>query len=84
MLLTCFSTAPSVTTSAAATAPLERPSAISFSTSCPRGVSASSGRRRPRASNWETTSGSSAVPPAPTRRSASVNSSTSATRSFSR
>ena len=33
MLLTCFSTAPSVTTSPAAIAPLERPSAISRSTS---------------------------------------------------
>ena len=41
MLATCFSTAPSVTTSAAAIAALERPSAISASTSRSRGVSSS-------------------------------------------
>ena len=79
MLVTCFSTARSVTTSSAAIAALERPSAIRPSTSRSRGVSASSGssRRRLRPSIWETTSGSSAEPPAPTRRTASVSASTS-------
>ena len=69
MLLTCFSTALSLTTRARAIAGLLRPSAISASTSRSRGVSRSSGsRRRERASSCATTSGSSAVPPAPTRR----------------
>ena len=48
MLLTCFSTALSVTTSDRAIAGLLRPSAISASTSRSRGVSRSSGSRRRR------------------------------------
>ena len=69
MLVTCFSTARSVTTSASAIAWFERPSAISASTSRSRGVSASSGSsRRRRPSSCATTSGSSAEPPSPTRR----------------
>jgi hypothetical protein len=85
MLLTCFSTAPSVTTSSAAMAALDLPSAISASTSRSRGLIASSGLlRRRRPSNCATTSGSSAVPPSPTRRTAARNSETSATRSLSR
>ena len=44
--MTCFSTARSVTTSSAAIAALERPSAISPSTSRSRGVSSSSGSSR--------------------------------------
>ena len=47
-------------------------------------VSVSSGPLRRRASNWATTSGSSTVPPAATRWTASTKSATSATRSFSR
>ena len=85
MLDTCFSTAPSLTTRAAAIAVFDRPSAISASTSLSRGVSRSSGsRRRARESSCDTTSGSSAVPPAATRRSDSRKSPTSATRSLSR
>jgi hypothetical protein len=85
MLATCFSTVPPVTTSASAMPAFERPSAISASTWRSRAVSAArpSARRLAR-SSWPTTSGSSAVPPAATRSSASANSATSATRSFSR
>ena len=46
MLVTCFSTARSVTTSRSAIAWFERPSAISSSTSRSRGVSSSSGSSR--------------------------------------
>ncbi len=85
MLVTCFSTARSVTTSCAEIALLERPSAISSSTSRSRGVMSTSGSsRRARPSSWATTSGSSADPPPATRFTASTNTSTSATRSFSR
>ena len=60
-----------------------RPSAPSTSRS--RAVSAPSPSvRRLAPSSWVTTSGSSAVPPAATRLSASMNSPTSATRSLSR
>src|SRR6266571_3406362 len=52
-------------------------------TSRSRAVRLSSGWR-PRASNWATTSESSALPPAATRSSADRNSGTSATRSLSR
>ena len=68
----------------AAIAALERPSAISASTSRSRGVSRSSGSSRWRAMIAATTSGSSTVPPAATRRTPSTNSATSATRSLSR
>ena len=85
MFPTCFSTARSDTTSRPAIAPLDRPSAISPSTSRSRAVSvASPPPRRLAPSSWVTTSGSSAVPPAATRLSASMNSLTSATRSLSR
>ena len=85
MLVTCFSTARSVTTMCSAIALFERPSAISSSTSRSRGVSSSSGSsRRARPTSWETTSGSSAEPPSATRRTESTKRSTSATRSFSR
>ena len=68
MLVTCFSTARSVTTSCSAMAWFERPSAISSSTSRSRGVRSSSGSsRRARPSSWATTSGSSADPPSATR-----------------
>jgi hypothetical protein len=85
MAATCFSTAPSVTTSAAAMAVLERPSAMRPSTSRSLRVSRPSGSAfRLRARSCRTTSGSRAVPPAATRRAASMNSSMSATRSLSR
>ena len=84
MFETCFSTAPSVTTSSSAMATFERPSAISASTSRSRGVSSSSGPSSRWPSSWETASGSSAVPPSATRRTASTKSRTSATRSLSR
>ena len=74
MLLVCLATAFSVTKSAAAMAAFERPSAISASTSRSRGVSRSSGSSRWRAIRAATTSGSSTVPPAATRRTASTNS----------
>jgi hypothetical protein len=85
MLAMCFSTAPPDTTSAAAIPALDRPSAISASTSRSRGVRDD----MPSvvllaARSWLTTSGSSAVPPDPTRSSASLNSATSDTRSLSR
>ena len=79
MLVTCFSTARSVTNRRSAIAWFERPSAISSSTSRSRGVSSSSGssaRRRP--TSWLTTAGSSAEPPSPTRRTALANCSRSA------
>ena len=72
-------------TSAAAIPALDRPSAISASTSRSLAVSeASPAARRLAPSSWLTTSGSSAVPPEPTRSSAAANSATSATRSLSR
>ena len=77
-------TALSVITRAEPISALERPSAIMASTSRSRCVKASRGSPPRRTSSWATTSGSSAVPPAATRRSASRNSATSATRSFSR
>ena len=65
MLATCFSTAPPETTRAAAIPALDRPSAISASTSRSRGVSvARSPACRLARTSWLTTSGSSAVPPA--------------------
>src|SRR6201999_2134575 len=64
MLATCFSTARSETTSAPAMAPLERPSAISVSTSRSRGVSvASPPVRRLAPNSWGTTSGARAGAP---------------------
>jgi hypothetical protein len=66
----------------AAIAAFDRPSAISPSTSRSRAVSTASGSRR--ASSWETTSGSIAVPPSATRRTASMNWATFEIRSLSR
>src|SRR4051812_21489930 len=64
---------------------VERPSAISPSTSRSRGLSSDSGSsRRRRPSSRETTSGSSALPPSPPRLTASTKRSRSATRSLSR
>jgi hypothetical protein len=85
MLAMCFSTAPPETTSAVAIPALDRPSAISASTSRSRGVRDDMPSVvRLAASSWLTTSGSRAVPPDPTRSSASLNSATSDTRSLSR
>jgi hypothetical protein len=81
MLATCFSTTFGVMNSAAAIAAFERPCATRASTSFSLGVSAGSRWRR---SRTDTTSGSSTVPPAATRSSASTKSPTSATRSLSR
>src|SRR3954453_4074880 len=68
MLVTCFSTARSVTTIRSAMPVLERPSAISSSTSRSRGVSSASGSsRRWRPTSWLTTPGSTALPPSPAR-----------------
>ena len=81
----CFSAAPSLITSDVAIPTLVLPSAIAASTSRSRGVSAASRSSRRRLTiSWATTSGSSAVPPAATRASASMNSRTSATRSLRR
>ena len=85
MLVTCFSTARSVTNMRSAIAWLERPSAISSSTSRSSTRLVEGGgcsRRRP--SGLLTTSGSSAEPPSATRRTAVANSSRSETRSLSR
>src|SRR5215472_16544559 len=84
MLVTYFSTALGLTLSSSTIPPLERPSAISRSTCCSRGVSLLIGSSLRRTSSCATTSGSSAVPPAATRRTASRKSLTCATRSFSR
>ncbi|RKE17299.1 2-polyprenyl-6-methoxyphenol hydroxylase-like FAD-dependent oxidoreductase [Streptomyces sp. TLI_171] len=84
MLLMCFATALSLTTSACAMPALERPSAIRPSTSRSRGVSRASGSLSRRSSNCATTCGSRAVPPSATRRTAATNSATSATRCLSR
>ena len=59
-------------------AALERPSAMSPSTSRSRGVSSARGSSRwRRLRSWATTSGSMTVPPPATRRTASMNWSTS-------
>ncbi len=79
----CLLTAATETCRARAMAALDRPSAISASTSRSRGVSRLSGSCR-RRSNCPTTSGSSTVPPPATRTTVSANSVTAATRSFSR
>ena len=65
MLRTCFSTAPSLTTSSRAIAVLDRPSAISASTSRSRGVSGAERVLRPGA-------GRAAGPPPPGRARAAV------------
>lgn len=80
----CLATALSLTTSCTAMPALERPSAIRARTSRSRAVSRSSGSLARRTSSWATTCGSSAVPPTATLRSASMNSSTSATRCLRR
>ncbi len=80
----CLATALSLMTRCSAMPALERPSAMDASTSRSRAVSRSSGSLCRRVSSWETTCGSSAVPPAATRRTASMNSATSATRCLSR
>src|SRR5581483_4302308 len=85
MLVTCFSTARSVTTSRSPIAWFDRPSAISPSTSRSRGVRRSSGSSRlVLPTSRATTAGSSAEPPSATRRTAAANSPTSPTRSFRR
>ena len=85
MLLMCFSVAPSVIPSSAEIPWFVRPSAIADRTSRSRGVSTSSGSSPRRGViSWATTSGSRAVPPRATRRSASMNSRTSPTRSLRR
>ena len=85
MLLMCFSVAPSVMVRSLAIPTFVRPSAIAASTSRSRGVKAASGSSgRVRTMSWATTSASSAVPPRATRRSASMNSGMSPTRSLSR
>jgi EmrB/QacA subfamily drug resistance transporter len=85
MLVTCFSTAASLTKRLSAMPRFDLPSAIDPSTSRSRGLSRStglSGARRP--SIRRTTSGSSALPPAATRPTASTKASTSPTRSLSK
>src|SRR5262245_58015121 len=84
MFVTYFSTALGLTFSSPTIPVLERPSAISRSTCSSRGVSRSIGSSRRRATSCATTSGSRAVPPAATRRTASRKSVTCATRSLSR
>ena len=81
----CLLTAFSVMNSRCAIAALDRPSAISASTSRSRGVSRATGSVRAcRTISFCTTSGSSTVPPAATVRIAAVNASSLNTRSFSR
>ena len=86
MLAVCLPTALSLRNSRCPIAAFERPSAISSSTSRSRGVSRPSGGCRPAAgrSSFAITSGSIAVPPAATRRTASTNCSALKTRSLSR
>ena len=89
MLAVCLPTALSLRNSRCPIAALERPSAISSSTSLSRGVSRSTARlpagvAGPPASSLAITSGSIAVPPAATRRTASTNWSALKTRSLSR
>jgi hypothetical protein len=81
----CLLTAFSVTNSRWAIATLDRPSAISASTSRSRAVSRVSGSVRAcRSSSLRITSGSRTVPPAATVRIAPVNWSSLNTRSLSR
>ena len=81
----CLLTAFSVMNRRCAIAALDRPSAISASTSRSRGVSRATGSVREwRTISFCTTSGSSTVPPAATVRMAPVNWSSLKTRSFSR
>ena len=76
MLWTCFSTVPSVTHRRRAIPALERPSAISASTSRSRGVSSSSGSSTRRAATSSLTSaGSTTEPPLTMRSSVSTKSS---------
>ncbi|MCP2362600.1 hypothetical protein HD597_009620 [Nonomuraea thailandensis] len=85
MALACFSTALRDTCRRAAMDSLVCPCAIRASTSCSRTLSrARDTVSRARLSSRRTTSGSNAVPPLATRRSASRKSPTSTTRSFSR
>ena len=85
MDVTCFSTARSVTTSRSAIATFEQPLGhqlehlpLAWCELVDRIV------RRRRPTSCETTEGSSAEPPSPTRLTAATNSGMSATRSFSR
>ena len=81
----CLLTAFSVMNIRWAIAALDRPSAISASTSRSRGVSRATGSMRElRTISFCTTSGSRTVPPAATLRIAAVNASSLNTRSFSR
>jgi hypothetical protein len=85
MLVLCLLTAFSVTNRRWAIALLERPSAISASTSRSRGDSRATGSSRARrTSSLDTTSGSITVPPPATARRASTNWSSLNTRSLSR
>ena len=85
MLVMCFSTAAWLTNSASAIPRLDFPSAIAASTSRSRGLSVVERPSLPaRPSMRATTSGSSALPPEATRSTASMNASTSPTRSLSR
>src|SRR6516162_9608353 len=86
MFLTCFSTVCSVTNSRSAIALLDRPSAISPSTSRSRSVSCSSAPlcRLGLPTNWLTTAGSSTEPPSPTWRTLEASPARSDTRSLSR
>ena len=84
MLAMWLSTVLTVTTSRSAIAVLERPSAISASTSRSRSVSAASGSFRPRLIRCRTISGSRTVPPPAIVCSASTSVGTWITRSLSR
>ena len=85
MFAVCLPTAFSVTNSRAAIAALERPSAISAEhLALARGERAERAGAGRRASSCAITSGSIAVPPAATRRTASTNWSALKTRSLSR
>jgi hypothetical protein len=82
---TCVSTVFGLRKSFAQMPAFERPSAIRDSTSRSRGLrSATGSSSRGRPTKRVTTSGSMAVPPRATRRTASRNSSMSSTRSFRR
>ena len=81
----CLLTAFSVTKRRCAIAALERPSAISASTSRSRGVSRDTGSLPARRTiSFCTTSGSRTVPPVATVRMAAANDSSLNTRSLSR
>jgi len=84
MLATCFSTVPSEITSASAMARSTDLGHEGEHLFLPVLSAAMEAARRDAPMSWVTTSGSRAVPPEPTRTSASTKSLTSATRSFNR